>query len=99
MNNQVAYVASNSQKNENTDTNIPEVADSIESKPKAHKFGQVDSKKLLSRLYSTPFQNPVPAGEQMYVLDMSGKSVNKPRIRKLEALPKPVEPVVRFKAN
>ena len=61
---------------------------------KAFKFGQVDQKMLISRLYSTPFSKPT--SNQQYVLDMGATSIHKPRIKRLEEPPPPAEPVVRL---
>jgi hypothetical protein len=60
--------------------------------PKAFKFGQVDRKLLMSRLYSTPFNKATT--NQKYVLDMGATSVHKPHIKKLENPPPPPEPIV-----
>ena len=64
--------------------------------PKAFKFGHVDQKMLISRLYSTPFEKAAPKNEQEYVLDMNHgvMGLNKPRFRKLNPLTKAAEPVV-----
>ena len=62
-------------------------------RPRAFKFGQVDQKLLVSRLYSTPFNKA--SSHQKYVLDMGTTTLNKPHIRKLEQPPAPLEPVVR----
>ena len=86
MSNNLALIASQTDENQN-DNNI--------TKAKAFKFGQVDQKKLLSRLYSTPFQKPQGTGGQEYVLDMTSSKMNKPRLRKLEIPPTQAEPVVR----
>ena len=61
--------------------------------PRAFKFGQVDQKLLVSRLYSTPFNKA--SSHQKYVLDMGTTTLNKPHIRKLEKPPQQPEPVVR----
>jgi hypothetical protein len=60
--------------------------------PKAFKFGQVDRKLLMSRLYSTPYNKATT--NQKYVLDMGATSVHKPHIKKLENPPPPPEPIV-----
>ena len=60
--------------------------------PKAFKFGQVDQKMLMSRLYSTPFKKE--NSPQQYALEMGGTSVHKPRIKKIEQLPPQAEPIV-----
>ena len=91
MSDNTAYLASQNNNSNNNDENHEKI------KPRAFKFGQVDPKQLLSRLYSTPFQKPVGTGQQEYVLDMTASKINKPRIRKLELPPKPAEPVVCFK--
>ena len=93
MSNNLALLASQNGNNSNHDEN--QNNNNI-SKPKAFKFGQVDQKKLLSRLYSTPFQKPMATGNQEFVLDMSASRINNPRLRKLELPPKPAEPIVRF---
>jgi hypothetical protein len=90
MSNNMAFLATQNTSNPNNNDSNDKL------KPKAFKFGQVDSKQLLSRLYSTPFQKPMATGEQEYVLDMSSSKINKPRIRKLEAPPRAAEPVVRY---
>ena len=65
--------------------------------PKAFKFGQVDHNMLMSRLYSTPLNNqPIQSNGQKYMLDMSMTSMQKPRIKKLEAPPPHPEPIVGF---
>ena len=60
--------------------------------PKAFKFGQVDQKMLMSRLYSTPFKKD--NSPQQYALEMGGTSVHKPRIKKIEQPPPHPEPIV-----
>lgn len=65
--------------------------------PKAFKFGQVDQNMLISRLYSTPLnkqQYEAPT-KQHYMLDMSMTSLQKPRLKKLEAPAANPEPIVR----
>ena len=62
--------------------------------PKAFKFGQVDQKMLMSRLYSTPFKKE--NSPQQYALEMGGTSVHKPKIKKIEQPPPPAEPIVRI---
>ena len=64
-------------------------------KAKAFKFGQVDQKLLMSRLYSTPFNKPT--SNQQFVLDMASTSIHKPRIKRLENPLPQAEPVVRLK--
>jgi hypothetical protein len=88
MDNKLAFEANSSQ-NGHHDNKLQQ-----NQLPTAFKFGQVDQKKLLSRLYSTPFQK-VASNKQDYVLEMypGQVGINKPRIRKLETPPKPVEPV------
>ena len=66
-------------------------------KPMAFKFGQVDQKLLLSRLYSTPFNKA--SSHQKYVLDMGTTSLNKPHIKLLEKAPPQAEPVVSCKKH
>ena len=61
-------------------------------RPRAFKFGQVDQKMLMSRLYSTPLNKP--SSHQQYVLDMGATSIHKPRIRRVENPPPLAEPVV-----
>jgi hypothetical protein len=86
MSNNLALLAASQNDENQNDNNI--------TKAKAFKFGQVDKKKLLSRLISTPFQKPQGTGDQEYVLDMTSSKMNKPRLRKLELPPKQAEPVV-----
>ena len=91
----------------NSDRTVPNLLEQIEpmlvdeddngrdgsQRPRAFKFGQVDQKLLVSRLYSTPFNKA--SSHQKYVLDMGTTTLNKPHIRKLEKPPQPPEPVVR----
>ena len=74
-------------------TDILPVPSSVDTEPKAFKFGQVDHKMLMSRLYSTPFQKTTT--NQQYALDMGSTSVHKPRIKKLSGPPPMAEPIVR----
>jgi hypothetical protein len=60
--------------------------------PRAFKFGQVDQKLLMSRLYSTPFKKAT--SNQQFALEMGATSVHKPRIKKLESPPPHAEPIV-----
>ena len=62
--------------------------------PKAFKFGQVDQKMLMSRLYSTPFKKE--NSPQQYALEMGGTSVHKPHIKRLDKPPPPPEPIVNI---
>ena len=65
--------------------------------PKAFKFGQVDHNLLMSRLYSTPLNKQSAqqsSAAQQYMLDMSMTSMQKPRIKKLDAPPPNPEPIV-----
>ena len=63
--------------------------------PKAFKFGQVDQKMLMSRLYSTPFKKD--NSPQQYALEMGGTSVHKPKIKKIENPPPQAEPIVSLR--
>jgi len=63
--------------------------------PKAFKFGQVDQKMLMSRLYSTPFKKE--NSPQQYALEMGGTSVHKPHIKRLDKPPPPPEPIVMLR--
>jgi hypothetical protein len=85
----------------NQDPNKMDISDSVaqnkansDKLPKAFKFGQVDQNLLMSRLYSTPFKQPMPSTAQQFSLDMSMTSMHKPRIKKLETPPPHPEPIV-----
>jgi hypothetical protein len=89
------YALSNMDKlssNRSKDVAPMRMDDAKSQQAKTLKFGNVDHQRLLSRLYSTPLQT-ISTGAQAYALDMS-VGINKPRIRKLEVPPAPVEPVV-----
>ena len=76
----------------NNDVLKNETEDENKQKPKAFKFGQVDQKLLMSRLYSTPYKKS--SSSQQYALEMGATSVHKPHIKKLETPPPNAEPIV-----
>ena len=69
-----------------------DVENENKQQPKAFKFGQVDQKLLMSRLYSTPYKKS--SSSQQYALEMGATSVHKPHLKKLETPPPNAEPIV-----